>query len=143
MINVAKQEFRKISGHIDDIFRKSDGSPESHIPIIDVSENPRKGQSIRITVSVGRKAPHPNSIEHHIRWIDLFFLPIDDKCLFQIGRFYFTSFEEMERRCGGGTVHFPCEVTCTIRTETSGTIYASSYCNIHGLRESSRKLLLV
>ena len=26
-----------------------------------------------VTVSVGKEIPHPNTTEHHIRWIKLFF----------------------------------------------------------------------
>jgi superoxide reductase len=61
----------------------ADWKSEKHIPVIEITkvENGRA----YVKVSVGKEIPHPNTTAHHIKWIDLFFWPEDEKFPCEIG----------------------------------------------------------
>ena len=44
---------------------------EKHVPIIEIDKEARKGVEI-VRVIVGKEVPHPNTVEHHIDWIELY-----------------------------------------------------------------------
>lgn len=123
-----------------DLFKRDDWKKEKHVPVIDAPEVIKKGETIEITVTVGKEIPHPNTTEHHIRWIEVYFLPEGEKFVYQIARIEFTSHGESVDGANKSTVY--SEPVCTIKfkTEKSGIIFASSYCNIHGLWTSSKNL---
>ena len=54
----------------------------------------------------------------------------------------FTAHGESPEGPDTSTVYTAPSVLCTFKTERPGTIMASSYCNIHGLWESSKALTL-
>ena len=121
-------------------FQSADWKKEKHVPVIDSPDKAKKGEWIKITLSVGKEIAHPNTTEHHIRWIAVFFLPDGEKFPYQIGRFEFDSHGESVPGPNMSTVYTHPEATATFKTDKPGTILASSYCNIHGLWESSKKL---
>ena len=125
---------------IKDLFQTADWKQEKHVPAIEAPDKIKKGEAITITVSVGKQIPHPNTTEHHIRWIEVYFLPLGEKFPYQIGKFEFTAHGESTQGPNTSTVYTQPIVICTFKTEKSGTIFASSYCNIHGLWESSKGL---
>jgi len=45
-------------------------------------------------VSVGVEIPHPNTTEHHIRWIRLFFHPEGEKSSYELGSYEFSAHGE-------------------------------------------------
>ena len=125
---------------IKDLFQTADWKQEKHVPAIEAPDKIKKGEAITITVSVGKQIPHPNTTEHHIRWIEVYFLPLGEKFPYQIGKFEFTAHGESTQGPNTSTVYTQPIVIYTFKTEKSGTIFASSYCNIHGLWESSKGL---
>jgi len=125
---------------IKDLFQTADWKQEKHVPAIEAPDKIKKGEAITITVSVGKQIPHPNTTEHHIRWIEVYFLPLGEKFPYQIGKFEFTAHGESTQGPNTSTVYTQPIVIYTFKTEKSGTILASSYCNIHGLWESSKGL---
>jgi superoxide reductase len=42
-----------------------------HTPKIEVPDKVKPGEAIRVKVTVG---PHPNTMEHSIRWIQVYFV---------------------------------------------------------------------
>ena len=42
-----------------------------------------------VTVIIGKEVAHPNTTEHHISWITLFFLPDGEKFPAQVARYEF------------------------------------------------------
>jgi hypothetical protein len=60
----------------------------------------------------------------------------------QLGRFDFTSHGESPDGPDTSTVYTNPSAVCTFKTDRPGTILASSYCNIHGLWESSKPLAI-
>jgi len=125
---------------LNELFQSGDWAKEKHVPVIEVPEKVKKGEAFRVNVCVGGKIPHPNTTEHYIGWIEAYFLPEGEKFPYQIGRFEFSSHGASTQGPNTSSVYTEPSVTFTLKTEKSGTIFASSYCNIHGLWESSKEL---
>ena len=58
-----------------DVIQKADWKQEKHVPVIECPDTVSAGQNFDVQVCVGKEVAHPNATEHHIRWIELFFLP--------------------------------------------------------------------
>lgn len=123
-----------------ELFQGADWKKEKHVPVIESPDSAKKGEFFKITVTVGREIAHPNTTEHHIRWIALFFLADGEKFPYEIGKFEFTSHGESAQGPNTSTIFTHPEVVCVMKTEKPGTIFASSYCNIHGLWQNAKKV---
>ena len=123
-----------------DLFKEADWKAEKHVPVIEAPEKVKKEDPVKITVSVGKQIPHPNTTEHHIRWIEVYFLPKGEKFPYQIGRFEFNAHGESTQAPNISTIYTQPGVTFDFKTQKSGSIFATSYCNIHGLWEGSKEL---
>jgi len=123
-----------------DLWQSADWKLEKHVPVIEVPDKPKKGESFKVAVSVGKEIPHPNTTEHHIRWIEVYFLAEGEKFPCQIGKFEFTAHGESAQGPNTSTIYTQPEVICSFKTEKSGAIFASSYCNIHGLWKNSQEI---
>ena len=123
-----------------ELYQGADWKAEKHVPVIDVPEAVSGDAPAKVTVIVGKEIAHPNTTEHHIEWIDLFFQPEGDKFPYLVGRFTFSAHGASAEGANTSTVLCEPEVVCALRTAKSGTLHAASYCNIHGLWESSAEL---
>ena len=74
---------------IKDVLQTADWKSEKHVPVIEVQDKPKKGEPVKVNVSVGKQIPHPNTTEHHIDWIEAYFLPKGEKFPYQLGKFQF------------------------------------------------------
>ena len=125
---------------IKDLFQSADWKKEKHVPVIEAPDKVKKGEFFKVTVSVGKEIPHPNTTEHHIRWIEVYFLPSGEKFPYQVARFDFTAHGESVQGPNTSTVFTHPEVICSFKTEKTGTIFSASYCNIHGLWQNTKEL---
>ncbi len=125
-----------------DLLQSADWTQEKHVPVIDAPQKAKKAEPIEINLCVGKQIPHPNTTEHHIRWIEAYFLADGEKFPYQLGRFEFNAHGESIQGPNTSTIFMQPDVTLTLKTEKPGTILVSSYCNIHGIWQSSRKLEL-
>ncbi len=125
---------------VKDLFQSADWKTEKHVPVIEAPDKVKKGSQVTVGLTVGKEIPHPNTTEHHIRWITIFFQPKGEKFPYQIGRFEFSAHGESIQAPNTSTIYTQPAVVCNFKTEKSGIILASSYCNIHGLWESGREL---
>lgn len=123
-----------------DLFQSADWKSEKHVPVIEAPEVVKKGGMVRVVVSVGKEIAHPNKTEHHIRWIAVFFHPKDEKFPYQIARTEFAAHGESAQGPDTSTVYTHHETIVSFKTDKSGTILASSYCNIHGLWQFSKNI---
>lgn len=123
-----------------DLLQSADWKKEKHVPVIESPEKIKKGEAVSIKASVGKEIAHPNTTAHHIRWIEIYFLPLGEKFPYQVGRFEFTSHGESGQGVDTSTVYTAPEAGLRFKTEKSGVILASSYCSIHGLWQSSKDL---
>lgn len=123
-----------------DLFQNADWKKEKHVPVIEAPAEVKKGEFFALKLSVGKEIPHPNTAEHHICWIEVYFLAEGEKFPCQIGRFEFNAHGESAQGPNTSTVFTNPEVAASFKSDKSGTILASSYCNIHGLWQNSQKL---
>lgn len=126
-----------------DLFQSADWKKEKHVPVIESPDSVKKGDAARITVSVGKEIPHPNTTEHHIAWAAVFFLPDGEKFPYQIGRVDFAAHGASIQGPNTSTIYTNSEAVFSIKTDKPGTILASSYCNIHGLWQSTRSIKVI
>ncbi|MBU2598848.1 MAG: class II SORL domain-containing protein [Actinobacteria bacterium] len=127
-------------GEFKDLFKSADWKTEKHVPVIELPDRFRKGEVFNITISVGKEISHPNTTEHHISWIDVYFHPEEEKFPYQIGRFEFIAHGESVNGPNTSTIYTYPKITVGFKTEKPGKIYAFSYCNIHGLWRNSKDL---
>ena len=60
---------------INDLLQSSDFKKEKHVPVIEAPSTVKKAEQIEVIVSIGKEISHPNTTQHHISWISIFFLP--------------------------------------------------------------------
>ncbi len=110
-----------------ELFRTGDWKGEKHVPVIEIIE--RKENRVKIRVSVGKEIPHPNTREHHIAWIQVFFLKEGSEFPVEICKAEFRAHGEYETYTEP-VVEFWTSIS------GKGKIIAFSYCNLHGLWKS-------
>jgi desulfoferrodoxin ferrous iron-binding domain len=96
---------------------------EKHVPVIEVDKGRgEKGVDI-VRVIVGKDVPHPNTIEHHICWIELYGVK-NNGPVFDLGRADFA----------------PTYTNPNARFQVPAGEFkafcALAYCNIHGVWEN-------
>jgi superoxide reductase len=123
-----------------DILQSADWKKEKHVPVIECPDTVAPDDPFAVQVSVGKEIPHPNTTEHHIRWIDVYFKPEDDKFAYQVARFDFSAHGESARGPNEGPVYANPSATLSMKVMAPGTLIATSFCNIHGLWESSKDI---
>jgi superoxide reductase len=123
-----------------EVFQSADWKTEKHVPVIDCPESVKGGEKFRISVSVGKEVSHPNTTEHHIRWMQVFFQPKGEKFTYQLANCEFTAHGEAVDGANHGPAYTDHTVSISVILTKPGTIYALSFCNIHGLWENSREI---
>ncbi|MDY3118440.1 MAG: desulfoferrodoxin family protein [Peptoniphilus sp.] len=110
--------------------KRGDFKNEKHVPEIEASFD---GGVADVVVTVGKEIEHPNTLEHHISWIKVFFKAEGAAAPVEVGSYEFHAH-------GEGDVFTVPSVHTTFKSEKKGTVYALSMCNIHGLWESSLEI---
>jgi superoxide reductase len=126
--------------NLNEIFQSADWKKEKHSPVIEVMGTPKKGENVNVKLMVGKEIAHPNTTEHHIRWIELYFLPSGEKFPYQIGKAEFNAHGESVQGTNSSTIYSHPMASFTFKTEKPGTLMAFSFCNIHGLWQNSMDL---
>ncbi len=126
-----------------DLLQTADWKAEKHVPVIETADQIKNGELLIIQVSVGKQIAHPNTTEHHIRSIELYFLPAQEKFPYQVARFEFCSHGESTQGPNTSTVFCEPKATAVFKTSKSGTIIATAYCNIHGIWQSVKQLQVI
>lgn len=122
--------------------QRDDWKKEKHMPVIEAPETVQAGEPFQVKVSIGKEIPHPNTTEHFIAWIDLYFHPEGVKFPHQVGHFAFTAHGEAVAGPNQGPVYTAPEITVSLKVNKGGRLHALASCNIHGLWESSAELKL-
>lgn len=125
-------------GKIGEQFQTADWKTEKHVPVIDCPDGVKADEIINVTVSIGKEVAHPNTTEHHIRWIRLFFKPDGGKFTYEVGNYEFDAHGESAEGANEGPVYTHHSVTTALKIKKPGTLYATSLCNIHGLWENAK-----
>jgi len=130
----------KMNEKIGDLIQSADWKKEKHVPVIESPDAVEKDEIVDVKVGLGKEVAHPNKTEHHIRWIDLYFHPEDEKFPYQIGHFEFNTHGESTKGPDTSTVYTHHAVTTSFKTSKPGKILAVALCNIHGLWENSKEI---
>ncbi|MCK4994955.1 MAG: class II SORL domain-containing protein [Candidatus Omnitrophica bacterium] len=123
-----------------DLVQSADWKTEKHVPVIEAADTTKKGEALDVKVTVGKEISHPNTTEHYIAWISVYFLADGEKFSYQIARTEFASHGASAQGANTSGIYTQPSVNLTIKTEKSGSLTAISYCNIHGLWESTKKV---
>ncbi|EGY80739.1 MAG: desulfoferrodoxin family protein [Peptoniphilus sp.] len=110
--------------------KAGDWKNEKHVPVLHVES---VNGELKIHAQVGEEIEHPNTLEHHIGWIKVFFQPEGFAAPVEVGSYNFSAH-------GEGELLSKPEVHAVVKTDKKGTVYALSYCNIHGLWESAEEV---
>jgi superoxide reductase len=127
---------------IADLVQSADWKAEKHVPVIEAPDKVKAGEKASIEVCVGKEIAHPNTTEHHIRWIKLYFKPDNAKFAFEVANFEFTAHGESTEGANKGPVYTEPVGKAAIKLSSSGTLIAEAYCNIHGLWEGYKNIIV-
>jgi len=106
------------------------------VPVIECPDQVKAGEPFEVKVGLGKEIAHPNTVEHHISWVALYFHPEETKFTCDRGRFEFNAH-------GEGAAYTHHAVTTSLKINKPGALHALALCNIHGLWESSKEIGLV
>jgi superoxide reductase len=98
---------------------------EKHVPVIELVDCPECGEKV-VKITVGKEVPHPNTIEHHIKWVMLY--GVKNGLAVHVATFDL-----------GPTYGVPTVVTHA-QVDAFSELIAVEYCNVHGLWESAYSL---
>ena len=127
---------------IGDLVKEADWKAEKHVPVIESAEAVNADEIFEVKISVGKEIAHPNTTEHNISWISLFFHPDGEKFTYQIGRYEFNAHGASVQGPNTSSVYTHHAATAWMKTSKPGTLIAVSMCNIHGLWQSSKEIKL-
>jgi len=130
----------KMEKKLDDLLQEADWKEEKHVPAIDCPNEVSRNELFEVNVGLGKEISHPNTTEHHIKWIELYFLPENEKFPYQIGRYEFNAHGASTDGADTSTVYTHHNVKTEFKTGKPGSILAMAYCNIHGLWQSSKPI---
>ena len=99
---------------------------ESHTPKIQAPEKVKANEPFEVKIEVG---PHPNTVEHSIRRIEVYFQE-DGRAFNPV----LVASVELT------PVYSEPKLTLTLKVSKSGVIHAIEYCNLHGLWEAKKKV---
>ncbi|WNY24950.1 class II SORL domain-containing protein [Methanolapillus millepedarum] len=101
---------------------------EKHVPIIEILKNHGGKNETLVLVTVGKEVPHPNTIEHHIVWIELFGIKKDTNQVICLGHQNFApTFTEPTSKF-------------KVKIDDFKALGALAYCNIHGVWKNTLDL---
>ena len=94
---------------------------EKHVPTIEIITEHAGEKVSLVHVLVGKETPHPNTVEHHIAWVEVFGIKKEGGQVVDLGRAEF-----------GPAVTSP-NVSFHTQLDDYKAICALSCCNLHGL----------
>jgi superoxide reductase len=122
------------------LLQQADWKKEKHAPVIEAPDAIGADEVFEVRVGLGKEIAHPNTTEHHISWISLYFHPEGAKFPHHVGHFEFTAHGESVAGPNQGPVYTHHQVVAALKISEPGTLYALAFCNIHGLWESSKEI---
>jgi superoxide reductase len=127
---------------LSEAIQEADWKTEKHVPVIECPDAVKPNEMLEVNVTIGKEIAHPNTTEHHISWISLFFFPEGEKFPYQIGHYEFNAHGASVQGPNTSSVYTHHSAKTWFKTGKPGTILALSLCNIHGLWQSSKEIKL-
>jgi len=125
---------------LSEFVKSADWKSEKHVPVIECADTAQAGEPLAISVTVGKEIAHPNTTNHHIAWIAIHFAPEGAKASIEITRCEFSAHGASVEGPDKGPAYTNSTLTVSAKLAVSGTLYATAYCNIHGLWSSEKKV---
>lgn len=125
---------------VGELYQTADWKTEKHVPVIECPDEVKADEMFEVKVTLGKEVAHPNTTEHHIRWIQVFFKPEGDKFSYQVASCEFTAHGEAVAGPNKGPVYTHHAATVAMKISQPGVLCATSLCNIHGLWENSKTI---
>lgn len=122
--------------------KTADWKSEKHVPVICAPEKIVAGVPFEIHVTVGAEIAHPNTTAHHISWIAVHFVPAGAKTSVELGRCEFSAHGASVEGPDKGVAYTESKLVMSARLAVEGTLFATAYCNIHGLWSSEKAVVL-
>jgi superoxide reductase len=123
-----------------EVVQTADWKAEKHVPVIVAPRSVKAGEKFAVELSVGKEIAHPNTTEHHIRSIRLYFKPEAGKFAYEVGSFEFSAHAESVDGPNKGPIMTEPVAQAVLKLAGSGTLLAVAYCNIHGFWESFQEI---
>ena len=123
-----------------DLVQTGDWKGEKHVPVIDAPDHVKAGEAFKVEFCVGKEIAHPNTAAHHIDWIKLFFVAEGSKFAVELSSANFVVHGDSADAANPGPAFADPFGSVTLKLSKSGTLIAQSYCNLHGLWESSKAI---
>ena len=120
--------------------KSADFKTEKHVPVITAPDTVKAGEKVQIGLEVGKDIAHPNTTEHHISWIKLYYVQEGTTLPYEVARLEFNVHGGAVAGANEGPVFAEAAGTVTATFKKSGKLIATSYCNIHGLWESEKTI---
>ena len=127
---------------LSEFVKSADWKSEKHVPVIECAATAKAGEAVAISVTVGKEIAHPNTTNHHIAWIALHFAPAGAKVSIEIGRCEFSAHGASSEGPDKGPAYTDSTLSIRAKFAVSGTLYATAYCNIHGLWASEKAVVI-
>ena len=127
---------------IKDLIQSADWKKEKHAPVIECPDVVQANAVFEAKVGLGKEIAQPNTTEHQISWITIYFHPEGEKFPLQVGRYEFSAHGEHASGPNKGPLYTHHRVTAALKIDKPGTLHALALCNIHGLWESSKAITL-
>lgn len=125
---------------LSEFVKSADWKNEKHVPVIECEDSVESGNCLPIKICVGKEIAHPNTTGHHIAWIALHYVPDGSQASIEIARCEFSSHAAGADGADTGPAKTCSTVSICASLAKSGTLYATSYCNIHGLWATEKKV---
>jgi superoxide reductase len=125
---------------LSEFVKTADWKNEKHVPVIICADTVSAGTPLEVTVTVGKEIAHPNTMGHHIAWIALHFVPAGMQRSIVLGRCEFSAHGATADE--NGIAFTDSTFSLRVRLATAGTLYATAYCNLHGLWASEKELII-
>jgi superoxide reductase len=126
---------------IGELYQTADWKTEKHVPVIEILSGSVKADELfSVKLSLGKEVAHPNTTEHHIKWIKLYFKGEGDKFPYEVGNYEFSAHGASAEGANQGPVYTNHSVTTELKVKKSGMLYATAFCNIHGLWENTMEI---
>jgi superoxide reductase len=122
------------------LYKQADWKSEKHVPVIDCPSQTGADGVVEVKLCVGKEIAHPNTTEHHIRWIRLYFQPQGGPAPYEVASLEFNAHGESTGGANAGPAYTQHQGSVSLKLSQPGTLIATSYCNIHGLWESSKEI---
>ena len=119
--------------------QRADWKAEKHAPVLEAPDSVKAGEFFTVSAGLGKAIAHPNTAQHYIAWLSVYFLPDGAKLPIQLAHAEFKAHGESTGDQPGPAFTNP-SMPASVKLAKSGVLQAVAYCNIHGAWESSKPI---